>query len=127
MWISVRMRNSWELQSCGKHRGFPGGTSDKEPTRGARHVGLIPGSGRSHGGGHGNPLQYSCLANPMDSGAWQTIIHRSHRLEQDLSDFANTHGKHALLQAFSLELHQILTVRIKNSLHSVLKPRGNKQ
>ena len=32
MWISVRVRNSWELQSCGRHRGFPGGTSDKEPT-----------------------------------------------------------------------------------------------
>ena len=79
MWISVRVRNSWELQSCGRHRGFPGGTSDKNPpanARGARHVGMIPGSGRSHGGGHGNPLQYSCLENPMDSGAWQTTIHR---------------------------------------------------
>ena len=43
--------------------------------RGARHVGMIPGSGRSHGGGHGNPLQYSCLENPMDSGAWQATDH----------------------------------------------------
>ena len=33
--------------------------------------GSIPGSGRSHGGGHGNPLQYSCLENPMDRGAWR--------------------------------------------------------
>ena len=33
--------------------------------------GSIPGSGRSPGGGHGNPLQYSCLENPMDRGAWQ--------------------------------------------------------
>ena len=37
---------------------------------------LIPDSGRSPGGRHGNPLQYSCLENPMDRGAWQTIVHR---------------------------------------------------
>ena len=41
----------------------------------ARDTGLIPGSGRSPGGGHGNPLQYSCLENPMDRGAWQPIVH----------------------------------------------------
>ena len=38
--------------------------------------GSIPGSGRSPGGGHGNPLQYSCLENPMDRGAWWVIVHR---------------------------------------------------
>ena len=37
--------------------------------------GSIPGSGRSLGGGHGNPLQYSCLENPMDRGAWQATVH----------------------------------------------------
>ena len=37
-----------------------------------RSLGPIPGSGRSLGGGHGNPLQYSCLENSIDSGAWQT-------------------------------------------------------
>ena len=36
----------------------------------------IPGSGRSPAGGHGNPLQYSCLENPMDRGAWQAEVHR---------------------------------------------------
>ena len=39
--------------------------------------GLIPGSGRSPGGEHGNPLQYSCLENPIDRGAWQAIVHRA--------------------------------------------------
>ena len=39
-------------------------------------VGSIPGSGRSPGEGHGNPLQYSCLENPMDRGAWQALVHR---------------------------------------------------
>ena len=38
-------------------------------------VGLIPGSGRSPGGGNGSPLQYSCLANPMDRGAWWATVH----------------------------------------------------
>ena len=40
-----------------------------------RDVSLIPRSGRSPGGGHGNPLQYSCLENPMDRGAWRAIVH----------------------------------------------------
>ena len=41
-----------------------------------RDTGSIPGLGKSPGGGHGNPLQYSCLENPMDRGAWQAIVHR---------------------------------------------------
>ena len=41
-----------------------------------RDMGLIPGLGRCPGGGHGNPLQYSCLENPMDRGAWGAIVHR---------------------------------------------------
>ena len=39
-------------------------------------VGLIPGLGRSPGGGHGDPLQYSCLENPVDKGTWWTMVHR---------------------------------------------------
>ena len=41
-----------------------------------RDVGLFPGLGRSPGEGHGNPLQYSCLENPMDRGAWLAMVHR---------------------------------------------------
>ena len=41
-----------------------------------RDADSIPGSGRSPRGGHGNPLQYSCLENPMDRGAWQATVHR---------------------------------------------------
>ena len=58
--------------------GFPGGTTGKEPICQCRRLnkhGLIPGSGRSPGGGHGNPLQYSCLENAMDRGAWWAIDH----------------------------------------------------
>ena len=43
--------------------------------RDTRDVGLIPGSGGSTGEGNGNPLQYSCLGNPMDRGAWWAIVH----------------------------------------------------
>ena len=57
--------------------GLPRWLSGKESTCNARatgDTGSIPGSGRSPGGGHGNPLQYSCLENPMDRGArWATI------------------------------------------------------
>ena len=41
-----------------------------------RDAGLIPGSERSPGGGHGDPLQYSCLKNPMDRGVWEGTVHR---------------------------------------------------
>ena len=46
-----------------------------------RDVGSVPGSGRSPGGGHGNPLQYSYLENPMDRGAWQAAVHRVAQLD----------------------------------------------
>ena len=55
--------------------GFPGDSDGKESACNAEDQGLIPGSGRSPGGRHGNPLQYSCLENLMDRGAWWAIIH----------------------------------------------------
>ena len=51
----------------------------KESTCHAGDLGLIPGSGRSPGGGHGNPLQYSCLEHPMDRGAWRVIVNGGHK------------------------------------------------
>ena len=54
--------------------GFSGGSDSKEFACSAGDLGLIPGLGRSPGGGHGNPLQYSCLENPTDRGAWQATI-----------------------------------------------------
>ena len=55
-------------------KGFLGGVNGKEPSVNAGDTGdsgSIPGLGRYPGGGNGNPLQYSCLENPMDRGAWQ--------------------------------------------------------
>jgi len=60
--------------------GFPGGARDKQPTcqhkLGVREAGLTPGLGRSPGEGNGNPLQYSCLENPMDREAWWATVQR---------------------------------------------------
>ena len=50
---------------------------------GVKDMGSIPESGGSPGGEHGNPLQYSCLENPMDRGAWQATVNRSQRLGHD--------------------------------------------
>ena len=59
---------------------FPGGSDDKETAYDTGDLGSIPGLGRFPGGGHGNPLQYSCLANPMDRGAWWATVHGSQRV-----------------------------------------------
>ena len=55
--------------------GFPGGSDSKESAYNAGDLGSIPESGRSSGKGNGNPLQYSCLENPMDRGAWWATVH----------------------------------------------------
>ena len=63
--------------------GFPGGSAGKESTYNAGGPGSIPRSGRSPGGGHDNPLQYSCLENPMDRGAWPAAVHGVTKVGQD--------------------------------------------
>ena len=55
--------------------GFPEGSAGKESACNTGDAGLIPGSGRSPGGGNGNPLQNSWLGNPTDRGAWWATIH----------------------------------------------------
>ena len=69
--------------------GFPGDSAGKESTCNAGDLGSIPGSGRSPGEGNGNPLQYSCLENPKDGGAWQVTVHRVTKSQTQLSDQAH--------------------------------------
>ena len=57
-----------------------------------RDVGSIPWSGRSTGGGNGNPVQYSCLENPMDRGAWQATVHGVVKSQMQLSTHMHTHS-----------------------------------
>ena len=57
-----------------------------------RDSGSIPELGRSPGGGHGNPLHYSCLENPRDRGAWQATVHSPK--ESDMTEATDTHTEH---------------------------------
>ena len=69
-----------------KVRDFPGGASGKESTcQAGDAAGSIPGSGKSPGGGNGNPLQYSCLGNPMDRGTWWAAVHEVTQRRAQLS------------------------------------------
>ena len=83
---SLRVKWTVKLKTI---RGFPNGTSGKEPTCNAgdvRDVGSIPGSERFPKAGHGNPLQYSCLENPMDRGAWHVTVRGVTKSQTRLTD-----------------------------------------
>ena len=66
---------------------FLDGTDGTESACNAGDPGLIPGLARSPGEGNGNPLQYSCLENPMDRGAWRATVHRVAKSQTRLSNF----------------------------------------
>ena len=70
--------------------GFPGGSEVKVSPCNEGDQGSIPGSGRSPGEGNGNPLQYSCLENPIDGGAWWATVHGVAKSRTRLSDFTFT-------------------------------------
>ena len=79
-------------------KGFPGGSVVKNSPTNAGHAGSIPGSGRFPGEGNGNPLQYSCLENPMDRGTWQATVHGV--AESDMTEVTehSTHEHHSFLR-----------------------------
>ena len=76
--------------------GFPGGSEVKASARNVEDLGSIPWSGRSPGEGNGIPLQYSCLENPMDGGAWWATVHGVAKSQTRLSDFTFTFHFHFL-------------------------------
>ena len=84
--------------------GFPGGSEVKASARNARNLGSIPGSGISPGEGNGNPLQYSCLKNPMDRGAWRATVHGVAKSWTRLSDFTFT------LEVFMVIIKPMMTM-----------------
>ena len=71
---------------------FPGSTAGKESACSAEDLGLISEFGRSSGEGNGNPLQYSCLGNPMDRGAWRATVHGVAK-ESDTTQWLNNSNK----------------------------------
>ena len=83
--------------------GFPDSTMMKESACNAGNTtdaGLIPGSRRFPGGGNGNPLQYSCLKNSMDRGAWQATVHGVTK-RSDMTWRLNTQHRHSLTPRWS--------------------------
>ena len=68
-------------------QGFPGGSEGKVSACNVGDLGSVPGSGRSPEEGNGNPLQYSCLENPMNREAWEATVHGVAKSQTRLSDF----------------------------------------
>ena len=92
--------------------GFPGGSEVKVSACNAGDLGSIPGSGGSPGEGNGNPLQYSCLENPMDGGAWWATVHGVAKSWTQLSDFTFTFH-------FSIDLELLLNTFILNLIAKI--------
>ena len=78
-----------ELFPLKSQEGFPGGSKVKASACNAGDLGLIPELGRSPGEGNGSPLQYSCLENPMDGGAWWATVHGVAKSQILLSNLTN--------------------------------------
>ena len=90
--------------------GFPGGSDSEESACNARGLGSVPGSIRSPGEGNGNPLQYSCLKNSMDRGAWQAPVLEGHK-ESDMTEhFSLTHSLMHILISFSDFYHVLFSL-----------------
>ena len=79
---------NWDfgISRCSYYMGFPGSSDSIESACNAGDSGSIPGLGRSPGEGNGNPLWYSCLENPMDREAWQSIVHEVTKSLTQLND-----------------------------------------
>ena len=75
MYCITYLRNAWHTFGGGDLLGFPGGSDGKLSARNVGDPGSSPGLGRSPEEGNGNPLQYYCLENPIDRGAWWAIVH----------------------------------------------------
>jgi len=81
---AMKLKDAYSLE------GFPGGSEVKASACNVGDLGSIPGSGRFPGEGNGNPLQYSCLENPMDGGAWWATVHGVAKNQTRLSYFTFT-------------------------------------
>ena len=87
MWQGANRQDALDSKRCqGTGEGFPGGSDGEESACNVGELGLIPGLGRSSVEENGNPLQYSCLENSMDRGAWQATVDGVAKSWTQLSD-----------------------------------------
>ena len=96
----------------------PGKESAHQCRRPQRRMGSVPGSGRSPGVGSGNPLQHSCLGNPMDRGAWWAKVHGVTKSQTRLSGWAHAHTKSPLLTHTSM---CVSSVRLYSDVATMFK------
>ena len=120
MWLGgkVSIVKQWERQGIVYLRvadgqlGFPGGSEITAPACNVGDLGSILGLGRFPGEGNGNPLQYSCLENPMDGGAWWATVHGVAKSRTWLSDFQlwyiKLRLKNTIVHSFELFLKMTL-------------------
>ena len=85
---------------------------------------LTPGSGRSPGEGYGNPLQYSCLENPMDRGAWRPAVHGVAKTQTQLSDWACIHTSASDRSLLPSEAHTSFLTALWGSDKATRRPQG---
>ena len=113
-----------------------GGLVVKNPPAHAEDTGSIPGLGRSPGGGHGNPLQYSCLENPMDRGGWRAMVHAVQKSLTRLSTkhysisssssfnvFVDWKGSFPLISLSAIWLYILDALRISHGLCFLMNAR----
>ena len=119
------------LRLSTQSKDFAGGSDSKASDYNAGDLGSIPGLGRSPGEGNGNPLQYSCLENIMDGGAWQATIHGVTKSWIPLSDFTSLSLGQLLELNYSLDVFQLespgsayQTWNVKSGIKAVSKSFG---
>ena len=96
MYLHIQIKIHMKYYSAFKKKGFLGRSNGKESACNAGDPCLIPGSEGSPGEGHDNPLQYSCLGNPMDRGAWWATVHGVAKSQTRLND-EHPHRKKEIL------------------------------
>ena len=109
LWHCLSLGLEWKLTFCSpvataefsKFANFPGGSDGKVSAYNAGDLGSIPGWGRYPRGGDGNPLQYSCLENPKDRGAWQATGQSVTKNRTQLSNWICMYGRILSLDTFS--------------------------
>ena len=105
---------------------FPSGSDGKESASNARDLSSVPGSRRSPGEANGNPLQYACLGNPMDRGAWWVTVHGGPK-ESDTTEHTHTHTHTHTQATTSISIHEVWFVNKRTQRAKGIRPSPKAQ